>query len=607
MADKKITDLALMGPAVLDDGDYLVIVDTSTSTTKRTLLSSLKSFVSEAANSAISGLSSTVSGLATTVSNLSSTVTDLGTTSTAQGLAVTALQSASTANATAITALTYTTTILNSGSLAGSRNISLYTTPYRFYRLNPTGSAGISGIPADAVNPPLNVVVQNSPYAGGTLQRYTEPDGTSWTRTWDGTAWSAYEEAGTASGSDVIVITSATSAGQRDADLYNVAGTNYSIDNAGISRGPQGNGTYTADVSLIALGALVHMTWRNSDGSIFTRLWDGSAWSDFVDESPTTSGLATINASALNAGSRSFLYLNAEDTIYTFDGSTSIGTGPFGTALYSGVCWMDRRGDHLVQKFFRTGSDVPYERAYRAGVFDAEWSRGEETLNRKNVVIVGDSITARVGTTTDADSRRNGFTDVFERLTGSYVEFYGVAGAQMSPTTTDSTVKADGSFNRVCAATVSPTTTSTVAPNVSIAAAHTVISFFGANDWNKSTPIGALGDTTETTLYGAMQLGYTSIINLNVSCKVVFMVPLYRAVSGSDGSEELAANSAGHTLTDYRNAIKAFCASKKIQCIDNYSEIGMNSQTILSLTTDGLHPNNAGAKLLAELLQRELA
>lgn len=480
-------------------------------------------------------------------------------------------------------------TTVDNTSGAGARALNTYTSAGARVVFNPNGEGGvISNLPVGAVAPPNNAILTVRPYGTGVLQEYQDAVG-RWTRYWNGAMFGTFE----AALGMVIPITAASSAGDRTANSWKTPYTHIEITSATISNAPGGTEAITSarcDVS--RSGALLVQIWVYADGRKYRRSSadNGTTWDAWALDNGVS--VATVNISALSAGSRNFNSHYSEWTVYVCDGSAAITNGPFGTASYFGIMFVTREGENLVQNFYLPEQDTPHRRVRRAGSFDPHWSRNIPALAQEYVGWIGDSITHGVGST---DAALLGFVAIAAQHLGCGFVKWGTAGAQMSPTTAANADHQAGSFNRKVAAEVA-----------AIANLHVLVVAYGTNDFNRATVIGSLSDATEGTFYGAMNLGYEDILEANADCRVVFILPTFRSVSNVNPAENLAANSAGHTLQAYRDAIVAFCQARNLEYVDAYSRLGINPLNVFSLTTDGLHPNNAGHAKMGALVARAL-
>lgn len=131
----------------------------------------------------------------------------------------------------------------------------------------------------------------------------------------------------------------------------------------------------------------------------------------------------------------------------------------------------------------------------------------------------------------------------------------------------------------------------------SFAAGYDLITVaFGTNDASGSVPIGTLGSTDKATFFGGMEVGYANIVAANPTARVIFLIPTFRTSGGGDT-----------ILAQYRDAIKAFCASKNLALIPCNTEMGINDATASVYLSDGLHPNVAGQALQGSYVAAKLA
>lgn len=116
--------------------------------------------------------------------------------------------------------------------------------------------------------------------------------------------------------------------------------------------------------------------------------------------------------------------------------------------------------------------------------------------------------------------------------------------------------------------------------------ADLVTFMFGTNDFSQSLPLGALGDITTATFYGALRAAMAQCTTACPSARIVFMTPIYRLTGDTDQNA-------------YRDAIKAFCAFHHVECLDVHNLCGLNAFNHGTLYEDGLHPNALGYRKVA--------
>ena len=209
-------------------------------------------------------------------------------------------------------------------------------------------------------------------------------------------------------------------------------------------------------------------------------------------------------------------------------------------------------------------------------------------LKNKTVYIIGDSITEGVG----ASSRENRYTDVFARNTGANVLNFGVSATRISRQTKPS-AWAQSDMDFIMRSDDMPSE----CPDA-------VVVFGGTNDFGHGdAPLGSFEDRTEYTFYGALHVLYKKLIEKYPTATIVVMTPLHRL------SENVRVNEIGipcEPLSAYVAAEKEVAAYYSLPVLDLWSVAGMQPSIEAQRTgfmPDGLHPNDLGAKRIAERLQ----
>lgn len=140
-----------------------------------------------------------------------------------------------------------------------------------------------------------------------------------------------------------------------------------------------------------------------------------------------------------------------------------------------------------------------------------------------------------------------------------------------------------------------------------------IVIFMGTNDYGHATPLGSIADTTDISFYGALNTVISGIQADHPDSQIVMVTPLHRTTTKSSGmtsSKDSDANKVGATLEDYVNAIKDICKKYDLYTIDLFSEpeLDPNNETVRTtcFNADGLHPNTAGHKKIAEIISEKL-
>jgi lysophospholipase L1-like esterase len=124
----------------------------------------------------------------------------------------------------------------------------------------------------------------------------------------------------------------------------------------------------------------------------------------------------------------------------------------------------------------------------------------------------------------------------------------------------------------------------------------------GTNDVADSASLlGAIGDTTTATFYGALYNAEVAIRARCPSAKIAFLTPYSADSSYSGGRRHFYTNSNGNTLRQFQNAVVDVAALLGLPLIDVGREAGIGYHTP-TLFSDGLHINAAGGAIFSKYL-----
>ena len=126
--------------------------------------------------------------------------------------------------------------------------------------------------------------------------------------------------------------------------------------------------------------------------------------------------------------------------------------------------------------------------------------------------------------------------------------------------------------------------------------------FGGVNDFLLGVPLGSSSSTDKSTFYGALNVLADGLKSRYSGSRIVFFTPIRIGGHGN-------ANSAGHTLKDYRNAIVQVCNNKGIEVLDLYSLDSMDADISVSNymgTWDTTHPNGSGHQAIADYIVSQM-
>ncbi len=109
----------------------------------------------------------------------------------------------------------------------------------------------------------------------------------------------------------------------------------------------------------------------------------------------------------------------------------------------------------------------------------------------------------------------------------------------------------------------------------------------GVNDYTLSTSIGTLGDTTTSSIYGSLDVIATTLKENNPNAFIFFMTPYQSGHSGNCMDN----NSAGYSLLDVANAVKAVANKYGIPVLDMFNDGKFEIYGMYAENSDKIHPN----------------
>ncbi len=210
--------------------------------------------------------------------------------------------------------------------------------------------------------------------------------------------------------------------------------------------------------------------------------------------------------------------------------------------------------------------------------------------NGKVINFLGDSITEAVG----ASCEENGYVNQTKELLNlAAANNYGIAGSRIAPRTIPF-------FAPRCEQHF-VTRVDSMDPN-----ADGIIVFGGTNDFgNGDAPLGSIHDTTEDTFYGALKILCVKLIEKYPGKPIVILTPLHRLEEDNilrDGDKKMAL---GHPLSDFVAAVKEVAAYYSLPVLDLWAVSGLQPAIPVikdNFMPDGLHPSDAGHRIIAERL-----
>ncbi len=206
-------------------------------------------------------------------------------------------------------------------------------------------------------------------------------------------------------------------------------------------------------------------------------------------------------------------------------------------------------------------------------------------LKGLTINFLGDSITEGHGTT---DQTKVFHQLIKEKYDMEYAYNYGIGGTRIARqiVPTKEATRYDMTFE--------------VRAEIMNRKADAVVVFGGTNDYGHGdAPFGEEDSEDIYTFCGALNSLITKLTTDFPKAKIVFMTSIHRADENQPTAPE------GKILEDYVNATRNICKKRGIALIDLF-QINPIDPTDANLVPDGLHPNDAGHRILADVIAEEL-
>ena len=127
----------------------------------------------------------------------------------------------------------------------------------------------------------------------------------------------------------------------------------------------------------------------------------------------------------------------------------------------------------------------------------------------------------------------------------------------------------------------------------------------GINDYSAGRPLEDPEDPKNVYTYGgALRYSIETIKKAYPDVKLVLVTPLYCYFqeNGQRAADSENADFGYGTLEAYAKLELQIAQEYGLDCIDNFHEFGLNSENVDEYTEDGLHLNEKGRHILAEIL-----
>ena len=206
-------------------------------------------------------------------------------------------------------------------------------------------------------------------------------------------------------------------------------------------------------------------------------------------------------------------------------------------------------------------------------------------LENAKINFLGDSITQSVG----ASETEKGYVSLVAQMTGATCRNYGLSGTRIAKQKFPSPQPHEDLDFCLRAKDMDND-------------ADIVIVFGGTNDYGHGdAPIGKFSDETQDTFYGGLHTLCRSLIEKFSDSYIIFITPLHR--TDEEVSTDPRKLGQSEPLIKYVNAVREVAEYYSLPVIDFYSDSGIQPNVPIiqeKFMPDGLHPNDAGHKILAK-------
>lgn len=128
---------------------------------------------------------------------------------------------------------------------------------------------------------------------------------------------------------------------------------------------------------------------------------------------------------------------------------------------------------------------------------------------------------------------------------------------------------------------------------------------FGLNDYFGGHPVANPDNPYDNTTYaGALREGISKLQSTYPDALIIVMAPTF-TIHFSNGTEKQSEK--GGILTEYVDAALQVADEMNVIGMNNYTDLGINADTVWTYLADGCHPNETGRFLMAERIIEQIS
>lgn len=208
------------------------------------------------------------------------------------------------------------------------------------------------------------------------------------------------------------------------------------------------------------------------------------------------------------------------------------------------------------------------------------------------ILFLGDSITEGIGASTYEKS----YVPLIGNILKADIINYGISGTRIARQYFNTNVFCHFNYDMVTRLDIMDKN------------ADVVVFFGGTNDFGHGcAPLGDKNSSDVFTFNGAVNVLLTKLVKIYTKDKLMIILPLPRHNENNiEGDGKQFKQGAKGTLKTYSNIIKNKANKLGLYVVDYRLEFTIDGKLNNALFVDGLHPNDNGHKLLAELISKDI-